>query len=94
MHAHASTLSDQDMQDIAAYLGGEAIKAAAAPADAAGMPAAVATCAACHGRDGVGIMGIYPTLSGPARRLPRAHAERLSHRRAQERHHGAVRRRS
>ncbi len=28
MHAHASTLSDQDMQDIAAYLGGEAIKTA------------------------------------------------------------------
>ena len=23
MHAHASTLSDQDMQDVAAYLGGE-----------------------------------------------------------------------
>src|SRR4249919_3412777 len=62
MHAHASTLSDQDMQDVAAYLGGEALKtatAAAAP-DAAGMPPAVATCSACHGRNGVGIMGIYP----------------------------------
>ena len=64
MHAHASSLSDQDMQDLAAYLAGEAIKPAKAAADAAGMPAAVATCAACHGRDGVGIMGIYPTLSG------------------------------
>jgi len=64
MHAHASSLSDQDMQDLAAYLSGEAIKPAKTAADAAGMPAAVATCAACHGRDGVGIMGIYPTLSG------------------------------
>jgi cytochrome c553 len=72
MHAHASTLSEQDMQDIAAYLGGEAIKPAAAQADTAGMPAAVATCAACHGRDGVGIMGIYPTLSGQ-------HADYLEH---------------
>jgi cytochrome c553 len=74
MHAHASTLSDQDMQDVAAYLGGEALKtatAAAAP-DAAGMPPAVATCSACHGRNGVGIMGIYPTLSGQ-------HADYLEH---------------
>jgi cytochrome c553 len=72
MHAHASTLSEQDMQDVAAYLGGDAIKAAAATADTAGMPPAVATCAACHGRDGVGIMGIYPTLSGQ-------HADYLEH---------------
>jgi cytochrome c553 len=74
MHAHASTLSDQDMQDVAAYLGGETIKTAttgAAP-DAAGMPPAVATCSACHGRNGVGIMGIYPTLSGQ-------HADYLEH---------------
>jgi len=27
-------------------------------------PAAVATCQACHGRDGVGIMGMYASLSG------------------------------
>jgi len=72
MHAHASSLSDQDMQDLAAYLGGEPIKPAKAAADAAGMPAAVATCAACHGRDGVGIMGMYPTISGQ-------HADYLEH---------------
>jgi cytochrome c553 len=72
MHAHAASLSDQDMQDVAAYLGGEPIKAVAAAADAAGMPPAVATCAACHGRDGVGIMGMYPTLSGQ-------HADYLEH---------------
>lgn len=72
MHAHASSLSEQDMQDVAAYLGGEAIKTAAAAPDSAGMPPAVATCAACHGRDGVGIMGIYSTLSGQ-------HADYLEH---------------
>jgi cytochrome c553 len=74
MHAHASTLSDQDMQDLAAYLGGEAIKTATASAapDAASAPPAVATCAACHGRNGVGIMGIYPTLSGQ-------HADYIEH---------------
>jgi cytochrome c553 len=64
MHAHASSLSDQDMEDVAAYLAGDAIKAVAASQPAGTAPAAVATCSACHGRDGVGIMGIYPTLSG------------------------------
>lgn len=62
MHAHASTLSDQDMEDIAAYLSGTEVKSAGKPVGKA--PAAVATCQACHGQDGVGIMGMYPTLSG------------------------------
>jgi cytochrome c553 len=71
MHAHASTLSDQDMEDIAAYLSGEQVKSAGGEPVGA-VPAAVATCQACHGRDGVGIMGIYPTLSGQ-------HADYLEH---------------
>jgi cytochrome c553 len=71
MHAHATTLSDQDMQDLAAYLGGEPLKTAGGePVGKA--PTAVATCQACHGRDGVGIMGMYPTLSGQ-------HADYLEH---------------
>ncbi len=71
MHAHASTLSDQDMLDLAAYLGGEVVKTAGGePVGKA--PAAAATCQACHGRDGVGIMGMYPTLSGQ-------HADYLEH---------------
>lgn len=64
MNAHATTLSDQDMQDVAAYLGGEPVKATAGAQPAGEPPAAVATCQACHGREGVGIMGIYPTLTG------------------------------
>lgn len=63
MHAHASTLSDQDMQDIAAYMAGGEVKTAGG-APVGKPPAAVATCQACHGQDGVGIMGMYPTLSG------------------------------
>jgi len=71
MHAHASSLSDQDMEDVAAYLAGDAVKTAGAePVGKA--PAAVATCQACHSRDGVGIMGMYPTLSGQ-------HADYLEH---------------
>ena len=64
MHAHASSMSDQDMEDIAAYLSGAQIKAVAGAAAVGNAPAPVATCQACHGRDGVGIMGTYPTLSG------------------------------
>jgi len=65
MHAQASSMSDQDMEDMAAFLSGTAIASGGANAQPVGtVPAAVATCQACHGRDGVGIMGIYPTLSG------------------------------
>jgi cytochrome c553 len=72
MHAHAATLSDQDMEDIAAYLGGEPVKAVAGQEPVGTPPAAVATCAACHGREGVGIMGMYPTLTGQ-------HADYIEH---------------
>jgi cytochrome c553 len=71
MHAHASTLSEQDMQDVAAYLSGTEVKTAGGE-PVGKTPAAVATCQACHGRDGVGIMGMYPSLSGQ-------HADYLAH---------------
>ncbi len=64
MNAHAATLSEQDMQDVAAYLAGTEVKSVAGATPVGTAPAAVATCQACHGRDGVGIMGTYPTLSG------------------------------
>jgi cytochrome c553 len=71
MHAHASSLSDQDMEDIAAYLSGEVVKAEGREV-VGKAPAAAATCAACHGPAGVGIMGIYPTLTGQ-------HADYIEH---------------
>ncbi|MBS1153763.1 MAG: hypothetical protein H6Q89_5461, partial [Myxococcaceae bacterium] len=48
MHAHAMTLSNQDLEDIAAYLGGEPVMATAGAQPAGAPPAAVATCQACH----------------------------------------------
>ena len=53
MHAQASSLSDQDMADIAAYLQGpEPVK----PTPPTGNPMAlVAACAACHGENGLGV---------------------------------------
>jgi cytochrome c553 len=64
MHVQASTLSDQDMQDIAAYFSSETnIKTSVQTAGIA--PTKVTQlCVSCHGKDGVGISGAYPTLKG------------------------------
>ena len=63
MYAQSSSLSDQDMEDVAAYLAGAVLPAGVAPAGTA--PAKVTElCSACHGANGIGIAGIYPTLAG------------------------------
>jgi cytochrome c553 len=63
MHAQSVSLSDQDMQDIAAYLAGPALAAGTQPQGTA--PAKVTeVCVACHGKDGVGLTPDYPTLTG------------------------------
>jgi cytochrome c553 len=53
MHAQAASLSDQDIEDIAAYLQSEPIK----PSDKSSgkAPAQVAACVACHGENGTGV---------------------------------------
>ncbi len=54
MHAQASSLSNQDIEDIAAYLqGGEPVKANAKVVGTA--PPQVAACVACHGENGLGV---------------------------------------
>jgi cytochrome c553 len=65
MHAQASSLSDQDMADVAAYLAGPNVLAESkndVPATA--RPKASETCLACHGTNGVGITADYPSLAG------------------------------
>lgn len=64
MHSQASTLSDQDMADIAAYFSGTPLTAGPAPADAPPAPPAVAVCAACHGATGISAVPNYPNLAG------------------------------
>jgi cytochrome c553 len=55
MHAQAASLSDQDIEDIAAYLqGAEAVKPGAASASSK-TPKQVAACVACHGENGLGV---------------------------------------
>jgi len=54
MHAQAASLTDQDMEDIAAYLqGGEPVKPSAAVVGS--LPKQAAACAACHGENGLGV---------------------------------------
>jgi cytochrome c553 len=51
------------MADIAAFFTGVAVAKDNNPPEGK-MPEAAAACVACHGENGVGIVGIYPTLSG------------------------------
>jgi cytochrome c553 len=64
MHSQASTLSDQDMADIAAYFSGTVLQPGPVPAGAPPAPAAVAVCAACHGVTGISTVPNYPILAG------------------------------
>jgi len=53
MHAQASSLSDQDIEDIAAYLQGpEPVKP---PAPTGAPPTQATACVACHGVNGLGV---------------------------------------
>jgi cytochrome c553 len=62
MHSQATTLSEQDRADIAAYLTAEGVK----PGEVVGTPPpATQTCVACHGADGAKtISPEYPVLAG------------------------------
>jgi cytochrome c553 len=62
MHAQAATMSEQDMQDVAAYLSGQELKSSGRAVGTA--PKASQTCVACHGNDGVGILPEYPNRAG------------------------------
>ena len=63
MYAQASSLSDQDIEDVAAYLSKQPL-AANAPTVGSAPAKVTALCSACHGSNGVGLMGEYPTLAG------------------------------
>lgn len=65
MHAQASTMTDQDMQDIAAFLSGKPLVASPDAKPKGEVPKkAQELCVSCHGPDGISIAAIYPTLAG------------------------------
>ena len=63
MRGFANTLSDQDCADLAAYFSSFATVNSAAEVVST-PPEKAATCAACHGKNGVGMMDEYPNLAG------------------------------
>lgn len=67
MRAQATTMSDQDMQDIAAFFASEGEAKAGAPVTgsriAAGKDKSV-ICAACHGETGISPTPLWPNLAG------------------------------
>jgi cytochrome c553 len=65
MHSQASSLSDKDIDDIAAYFAGTPLTSAGAKP--ANVPPAASLCTSCHGADGVAIAPIYPSLAGQHR---------------------------
>jgi len=63
MTAQASSYSDQDIADIAAYITSVVPEITAAePRGQA--PESAATCTACHGQTGIGQISTYPYLAG------------------------------
>jgi cytochrome c553 len=64
MQAQASSLSDQEIEDVAAYLaslGGDTV--ASGGSEAPAFDAAI-SCAACHGQNGISVNAQWPTLAG------------------------------
>ena len=69
MQAQASSLSDQDIADVAAYFGSfkgdaETGRTRASDATVEAGRALAATCTACHGAEGVAAAPQWPTLAG------------------------------
>lgn len=72
MQAQAQSLSEQDIQDVAAYFAGLANETVAAGGSDDANFAKAQACAACHGVNGISISPTWPTLAGQ-------HEEYLEH---------------
>ena len=64
MQAQAQSLSEQEIQDVAAYFGGLANETVAAGGSQGDSFDKAQACAACHGANGISISPTWPTLAG------------------------------
>jgi len=64
MTAQATSLSDQQIEDIAAYLASVSADTVAAGGSSATSLAEATTCTACHGQNGISLSPTWPTLAG------------------------------
>jgi cytochrome c553 len=63
MHLQALSLSDQQIADAAAYLASKPLVTVSS-ASAPQIPQPAIVCASCHGKDGIGVTPMYPSLAG------------------------------
>jgi len=63
MRLQASSLSDQDIADVAAYFSGKPL-VAASQATPPKVPQPAVVCTSCHGSNGIGVTPMYPNLAG------------------------------
>jgi len=64
MVAQASSLSDQDIDDVAAYLASIGKDTVASGGSEGSALEEIATCVACHGQNGISLSPTWPTLAG------------------------------
>jgi cytochrome c553 len=64
MRVQGSALSDQDIEDVAAYFSSLATIKPGGNGIGTTPAKVTALCRACHGKDGVGTTGQFPTLAG------------------------------
>jgi len=62
MHDQAETLSDQDIADIASFFAGTPLTPTNTSADV--VPKVAQLCTSCHGKDGIAVVAMYPSLAG------------------------------
>lgn len=64
MAAHAASLTDQQIDDVAAYLASLGGDTVAAGGSTAPNQEETAACIACHGQNGISLSPTWPTLAG------------------------------
>ena len=64
MVAQASSMSDQDIEDVATFLASIGAATVAAGGSANANLEAAQTCVACHGQNGISVSPTWPTLAG------------------------------
>ncbi len=64
MISQAASLSDQEIEDVAAYLATLGSDTVAAGGDSGTSFEAAQTCVACHGQNGISLSPAWPTLAG------------------------------
>jgi cytochrome c553 len=64
MNAHAQSLSDEDIENVSAYIATLGADTVASGGSEGGSFDAAATCSACHGQNGISVSPSWPTLAG------------------------------